>query len=302
MATIDTSTTTGVEKLTPFYVIYDADKYQEGQQGTGFLYYPMGGSQNGEYASRYLHPHQGFFVLAQSTGDLQFGESMLTTRSIVEDNGHFRDWQPNYPLVNMYLSSDNGCHDVTVVEFNRPEWGGATKLRELRQGNGLFYGYHEGNRYAAIFAKEGATRVPLWFEAKEDDIYTMKWKTANGDFSSLYLIDNILGIQYDMLANDTYVFEGHKQDYYSRFYIVFDVTGVDEYDVNGQFVFFDGSEWIVTGDGDLDFIDMQGRELWKGHVNGQSRVSMPKVAAGIYLFRLVNSDSVKIQKVIVEKF
>ena len=58
---------------------------------------------------------------------------------------------------------------------------------------------------------------------------------------------------------------------------------------------------MVTGDGDLDFIDMNGRVLWTGHVSGQQRVSLPNVAAGIYMFRLVDSNSVKIQKVIVKK-
>ena len=284
----------------PFYVIYDADAYT-GEEGNGFLYYPQGGSKGGEYAGHYIHPHQGFFVLAQEAEPIQFTEGMLKPRSTVQADSLFREWQPNYPLINLYLSSDHGCRDVAVIEFNRPEWGGATKLRELRQGNGALYGYHDEQRYAALFTKIGTPRVPLWFEAHEDDIFTIKWKTANADFQSLYLIDNLLGIQYDMLANDTYVFEGHKQDYYSRFYIVFDVTDVEEHDGNDGFVFFEGSQWMVTGDGDLDFIDMNGRVLWTGHVSGQQRVSLPNVAAGIYMFRLVDSNSVKIQKVIVKK-
>ena len=283
-----------------FYVVYDADAYSS-ESKTGFIYYPEGGSVGGEYAGPYIHPHQGFFVLAKGAGTLTFNEGMLKPRSTVKADSLFREQQPRYPLINLYLSSDNGCRDVTVIEFNRSEWGGATKLRELRQGNGSFYGYHDEQRYAALFTKIGTPRVPLWFEAHEDDIFTIKWKTANADFQSLYLIDNLLGIQYDMLRNDTYVFEGHKDDYYSRFYIVFDVTGIEENDGNDGFVFFEGSQWMVTGDGDLDFIDMNGRVLWTGRVSGQQRVSLPNVAAGIYMFRLVESNNVKIQKVIVKK-
>lgn len=217
-------------------------------------------------------------------------------------NSSFRDWRPNYPLVNLFLSSDQGCTDVTVIEFERPKWGGATKLHELRSGNGLFYGYHDGDHYAALFAPEGTERVPLWFEAKEDDIFTMKWNTANGDFSSLYLIDNLLGVQYDMLANDTYTFEGHKQDYYARFYIVFDVTDVEELEGDDNFVFFDGSQWVVTGDGDLDFIDMHGRILRTVRVSGQTRVTLPKVASSVYLLRLSNPKGVKMQKIVVNNY
>lgn len=289
-----------------FYYIYDADGYTPGAPESAFLVYPREGSKNGAYAGQYLHPHQAFFVLSKSDGgNLKFYETTIVSRSNLGElgnDGHFRgdDWHPEYPLVNLFLSSDQGCSDITVIEFERPEWGGAMKLPELRNGNGMFYGYHDHEKYAALFAKEGTQRVPLWFEAKEDDFYTIKWNTANGDFSSLYLIDNLKGIQYDMLANDAYTFEGHKNDYYSRFYIVFNVTDVEEY-TEHSFVFFDGSQWVVTGEGELDFIDLQGRVLWHGKLSGgQSRLSFPVVAKGMYLLRLVNSNETKVQKIIVE--
>ena len=300
----------GVNVVTkhPFYVVYNADGYgvdDNNAPESAFVYYVKGGSNNGAYASRYLHPHQAFFVMAANKGTLNFTDgnladgNMVVPRSVAASS-EFREWRPNYPLVNLFLSSDHGCNDVTVIEFERPEWGGATKLPELRNGNGLFYGYHDGEHYAALFAPEGTERVPLWFEPKEDDIYTMKWNTANGDFTSLYLIDNLRGVQYDMLANNAYTFEGHKMDYYSRFYIVFNVTDVEEH-VEHSFAFFDGSQWVVTGEGELDFIDLQGRVLWHGNLSGgQSRLTFPIVAKGMYLLRLVNSSETKVQKIIVE--
>jgi hypothetical protein len=304
----------GKEKGSYFYVVYDADKYAT----KAYVYYPIGGSENGEYASQYLHPHQGFYVKAAKTGNLVFNESMIVTRNTLRTNadGHFRgsswdDDRPAYPLVNLYLSSRHGCADVTVIEFERPEWNGALKMKELRQGNGLFYAQHDNTHYAALFAEKGVERVPLWFEAKEDDIFTIKWKTANGDFLSMYLVDNLTGTTYDMLANDSYTFQGHVGDYPSRFYIVFklyeepdDPEEPEEPEGEGNsFVFFDGSEWVVTGDGMLDFIDVQGRILWHSRLSGgQSRVSVPLVAAGVYMFRLTNGEEVKMQKVIVTNY
>ena len=302
------SITVGDNTKYPFYVVYNADGYgDEGNYApeSAFVCYVHGGSEGGAYASRYLHPHQAFFVMASNEDTLQFtdgvgGGSMVVPRSDTTYSP-FREYRPNYPLVNLFLSSDNGCQDVTVVEFERPAWGGATKLRELRCGNGLFYGYHDHEHYAALFAKAGATRVPLWFEAKEDDIFTIKWNTANADFSSLYLIDNLKGVEYDMLANDAYTFEGHKDDYYSRFYIVFNLTDVEEHHIEHSFAFFDGSQWVVTGEGELDFIDLQGRILWHGELSGgQSRLNFPIVAKGMYMLRLVNSNETKVQKIIVE--
>ena len=284
-----------------FYVVYDADQYET----NAYVYYPMTGSNNGEYANQYLHPHQGFYVLAKGAGALQFNESMLVPRSSLrtDADGHFRDeWHPNYPLVNLYLSSEQGCADVTVIEFERPEWGGAKKLKELRVGNGVFYAQHDDTHYAALFAKAGTERVPLWFEAKDDDVFTIKWNTANGDFHEMYLVDNMTGVRYDMVAHDSYTFEGHKGDYPSRFYITFNVTDVEENDdANHGFAFFDGSQWVVTGEGQLEFVDMHGRVLWKKRVDGQSRVGLPQVAPSLYLLRLTNGRETRIQKIIINK-
>ena len=290
--------------IEPYYVIYDADGYKGGPK-SAYLYYPNSGSEGGEYADPFLHPHQGFFIKTNNGNiPLVFDESMSLTRSGASDVA-YRSRSYNYPLVNLYLSSERGCSDVTVIEFHRPSWGGAKKQKGLRQGNGLFYAYHENEPYAALFAKEGAERVPLRFEAKEDDVYTIRWNTANGYFSSLYLIDNLTGVRYDMIENDSYVFEGHKDDYYSRFYITFDCLDVEEYeedDVEKTFAFFDGSQLVVTGEGTLELIDLQGRILWQERVSGgQSRVSIPDVAKSLYLLRLVNSsEGTKVQKIVID--
>lgn len=302
----------------PFYVVYDADKYDE-SPGSAFRYYPADCSVNGEYAGRYLHPHQGFYVKATESGTLKFDENMIVTRSAlipdkVDLDGHFRDGNfddihPAYPLVNLYLSSERGCADITVIEFERPEGGGAPKMKELRSGNGLFYTRVNNQNYAALFTKAGTERVPLWFEAKEYDIFTMKWNTANGEFHSMHLVDNLTGIRYDMLAHDSYTFEGSPDDYPSRFYITFklkeDPQGEEPEDdestteAHPHFAFFDGSEWVVTGEGLVDFIDLQGRVLLQTQVDGQSLVNLPKVASGLYMFRLNSNKDVKVQKVII---
>ncbi len=286
-----------------FYVVYDADKYET----DAYVYYPMTGSEGGAYAGQFLHPHQGFYVLAENEGALRFTEDMTTTRQSLDPtneelNGHFRGWKPKYPLVNLYLSSEHGCTDVTVVEFERPKWGGALKMKDLRMGNGVFYAQHDDTHYAALFAKKGAERVPLWFEAKEDDVFTIKWETANGDFQTMYLVDNMTGARCDMTEMDCYSFQGHVGDYRSRFYITFNVTDVEEHeeDIAHDFAFYDGSQWVVTGNGDLEFIDLEGRVLSRTRMNGgQSRLILPNVASGIYLFRLTNGQETKIQKIIV---
>ena len=301
----------------------------EGNDYTGFLYCAPGSSRGSRTVS-WLHPHQGFYVKVKEkkkndgtpifiSGTANFNMGMLDNRATVGNSGGYRndDMQPAYPLVNLYLSSDKGCSDVTVVEFNRPEWGGALKMRDMRIGNGLFYTSHGEENYGVLFATPEAERIPLRFEPKEEgngDTYTISWETANGDFSKLILVDNMTGVQYDMLRNSSYSFNGKMGDYYMRFYITFEVTGLDEEQdedddastgtASTTFTFFDGSQWVVTNDGHstatLDLIDLQGRVLHSTTVaEGQARIGLPDVSKGMYLMRMTNQKGVFVQKIVV---
>ena len=317
----------------PQYVVYNAVKSDGNQDfgvvdfnghngsfGNGFCYYVSGGSSGGYYASKYLHPHQGFFIEMDPTasGAIVFSENQLANRHTTGEmplrgeTDKFEEERPAYPLVNLFLSSQKGCMDVCVVEFNRPEMGGAEKLRELRSGNGVFYAYNDDVNYAAIFSTPDMERIPIKFESKEagGDTYTIRWNLANGDFSKLYLVDNITGVNYDMLANDSYSFFGKPDHYWSRFYITFEVLDVDENieddeDENSTsavtFAFYDGSQWVVTGRGNLQMIDLQGRILHSTNLGngGQTRVSLPRVATGMYLLRLTNDKGTQVQKIII---
>lgn len=309
-----------------YYIVYNADGFgdTDNNYGDGFSYYVAEGSENGAYASQYLHPHQGFFVNVKAPQDdkatppaLNFSEEHTVLRSAIGTSGSYRGEERHaYPLVNLFLKSDKGCSDVCVVELNRPEWGGATKLRDMYTGNGLFYAFHDNKNYAALFATPDAERIPLKFEPKDTagDTYTLSWNTANGEFSKLILVDNLTGVQYDMLRNSSYSFSGKKGDYYSRFYITFDVTGIEEEeeeddDTTGtastSFAFFDGSEWVVTnsshGTAQLDLIDLQGRVLHSATLaEGQARIGLPDVAKGMYLLRLNSNNGTKVQKIIVK--
>ncbi len=316
------------------YIVYNSNgfgskEYDDNSRnfGNGFSYYVNNGSTGGAYAHRYLHPHQGFFVRINGKGTnhnepdtvrLNFEESHTVLRSQIGTSGSYRDDnRPAYPLVNLFLTSDKGCSDVCVVEFNRPEWGGATKMREMYSGNGLFYAFHDDDNYAALFATPDMTRIPIKFESKDKDgdTYTIHWNTQNGDFYKLILVDNITGVQYDMLRNSSYSFSGKKSDYWTRFYITFEVTGLDEEQDEDDdastgtastiFAFFDGSQWVVTNDGHgpatLDIIDLQGRVLHSTTLaEGQAHIGLPDMAKGMYLMRMTNQNGMFVQKIVVK--
>jgi len=219
----------------------------------------------------------------------------------------FRGQNLNYPLVNLLCYNSEGKRDVTTVEINRPDVGGGFKLKGMLNGKMLIYARWDNKDYQTAFTPVGIREVPVRFEVTEDDVFTMRWSTLHGDFHYLHLIDNMTGSDIDMLRATEYHFEGKTTDYKSRFKLVFEVTGLEEEDDNEDdngstinFAFRMGDEIIVNGEGYFELFDMQGRCLTAKHLAGaQSSVSLPNVAAGVYLLRLTGDKQVKTQKMVI---
>jgi hypothetical protein len=275
---------------------YDAD------QG---LYVPfvMTASDNTSTLADCIHPHQAFFVYCDSEGGqktLTFKPSMATTENKA-DYSYFRGDKVNYPLVNIFAENERGNRDMTIIEFNRPEIGGAPEIQGLRNANFHIAAHLDGQGYGLLFAPEGTDRVPVRFYTEEDGTFTLTWETMHGDFTSLLLVDNMTGTITDMLRADHYTFDATTDDYASRFYITYRVTDVDEMNEgDGTFAYFDGSEWIIEGQGTLDVVDVLGRTLYsKRLVNDKNRVSLDNVAPGAYLLRVSNGTNTMVQKIVV---
>ena len=258
-------------------------------------------SENPALPSRTLAPFQAFFVKVAAKGNKAvFNNGMTTTKP--DAYSQFRGEKVNYPLVNLFVTDADGMRDLSVIEFNRPEEGGTEKLRVMKNTNFELYSRMNDQDYSILFTKEGTQRVPVWFKTRESGVYTMTWNTYYGNFSSLRLIDNLTGVNYDMLTNDSYTFEASADDYASRFYITFTCTGVDEEmteESGVNFAFFDGSEWIINGKGQLEVIDMTGRILnTEKLTNDQNRVYL-NYAPGVYMIRVIDNKNMKTQKVVV---
>lgn len=297
---------TGLNK----FWVYDADVKDGTVQGL-YKPYTKGASQNPAIPSRYLHPHQAFFVVyTPDVGDpnpydLTFTYDMATDDSTTYS--YFRNnEQPAYPLVNLYVNDTMGNADLAIVEFNRPEMGGVNKIGNLRNADFKLYSRMNGEDYGLLFTPEGTERVSVCFKTPDDGPYTLSWEKYNGTFSSLILIDNITGVQYDMLTHDSYTFEAHATDYATRFYIVFSVTDVDEYDdpdANGSFAYYNGYGWVIEGEGQLELVDMLGRVLYTNYLGGeQTLVHFDGIASGMYMIRLVDGTHLlKSQKIVIRK-
>ena len=262
--------------------------------------YSTSASVNPAIPAQNIHPHQAFFYHATDDGDdLIFNTGMATTEK--NPNSYYRDAQVNYPLVNLFAQNAAGNRDLAVVEFNRPELGGATKVGFMTNANFQIAAHLDGQNYGLLFTPENTEKVPVRFYTDEDGTFTLTWSTFNGDFTSLLLVDNMTGTITDMLRSDHYTFDAKTSDYASRFYLTYACTGVEEVNEgDGSFAFFDGSEWVVIGKGQLDIIDVTGRVLFSKRIaNEQNRVNLNNVAPGVYMMRVSDGKDTMVQKIVV---
>ena len=250
-----------------------------------------------------INMHQGFFIrVSQADEDTKatFNNSM---RFNTPANGtHFRGERLNYPVINLIATDSEGNTDVAVLEVGRPENGGGEKLR-VGSATGRISLRHDDTDFGILFRDMTEGSQPLRFETQEDGTFTLSWNTANANFSSLTLVDNITGVNYDMLTHGSYEFEGRASDYKSRFKILIgEFTDVEENEetVTNNFAFFDGSEWVVNGKGQLTVTDVMGRMVYTDNLtNDQNHVSLNGLSQGVYLMQVRNGNGAMVQKIVV---
>ncbi len=251
------------EKATDMtFAVYDPenDSYVQGMAGAQ-------PSQGALAATGDINMHQGFLIRVSKGGDAKFNNTMRFNTPA--DGTHFRGEQPTYPLINFILTDNNGTTDIAVLELNRPENSGALKLR-AGNPDGRIYFRHDNTNMAIFFRDNAEGHQSLNFAAEEDGNFTLNWNTANADFRTLTLVDNITGIKTDMLTHDHYTFEGRVDDYNTRFKIVFgEMNNNEEEPVLEHFAFFDHGNLIVNGTGHFEVVDVLGRvdgyPIIKGH-------------------------------------
>lgn len=274
--------------------------------GDAYTVYAYNASNNTLTAPRWLHPHQGFMIVASNSGTATFYNS----KRIVEGQSEFRsDPQPNYALINLIATGEDGNCDITTVELGRPDKGGAVKAYDLHLGKGSIYTHYEGEDYSIAFTQPGITEVGVRFEADEEAMFTMTWDMENGNFGYLHLIDNKTGTDTDCLSASEYRFSASPDDYKSRFKLVFEYTGVEENNDEDEvstsaetFAFVMGDALVVNGEGVLQLFDLTGRKVMERTVYGtQTVTTLPVVASGVYVARLKGVNGTQTQKIIIRR-
>ena len=148
----------------------------------------------------------------------------------------------------------------------------------------------------AVKIVEATGELPVNFKAREGGTYTISVSIEGLEVDYLHLIDNMTGVDTDLLQTPSYSFESKTTDYESRFKLAFAadeaVCGPSE-----AFAFISSGEIIVDGEGMLQVIDMTGRIIINRVAVGH--VSTNGMPPGVYVLRLINGEKIKTQKIIL---
>ncbi len=163
----------------------------------------------------------------------------------------------------------------------------------------------QNHQEIAIVPCEGDEQ-PVSFKAAKDGTYTINVNTNGLEFNYLHLIDNLTGVDVDLLVPEpvegpaSYTFEAKTTDYASRFRLVFSVCGNADGD-DAPFAFINNGDIIIIGaeaGAVLQIVDVLGHVVRSG--DAMNRVSTGGMTKGVYVLRLINGDDVRTQKIIID--
>ena len=202
--------------------------------------------------------------------------------------------------------------DNAIINFKD---GGTLEKFDFGRTDAKVYIPQKGKDYAIVCA-EGQNEMPINFKAAKDGTYTLTVNVENMDLDYLHLIDNMTGADIDLLTpagnsssergqGGVYTFTAKTTDYASRFRLVFSICEDANGDNDGNdapFAYISNGEIVITtdmGDATLQIVDMTGRVIasYGGHTRCVPTSGMP---AGVYVLRLVDGDSVRTQKIVIQ--
>ena len=180
--------------------------------------------------------------------------------------------------------------DVAYAWFDNIE--GLNKINHRNSEVQMVYIPQGDINYSIAPMADNTQAFNLNFKAMTTGKYTLSYKTQ-GEFNYMHIYDRLTGEDVDMLLEGEYSFISSPNDNDARFIVRLGYT--PNYDSEDSFVYQNGNDIIVNGNGELQVFDVTGRKVMNTMINGIQTVNMP---SGVYVFRMIG-ETVKTQKIIV---
>jgi len=191
------------------------------------------------------------------------------------------------------LNSDGIVADNAIVRFAE---GGMMRKLYLSNNSTRLY-IPRGNNEMAIVRSDNENEVPVNFKASRNGTYTLSIDNSSLGLEYIHLIDNLTGVETDLLETPSYTFEAKTTDYASRFRLVFS-DDEDGFFDNAPFAFISNGNITVNQEGILQIVDMTGRVVMAG--DAEHCLPTAGMTAGVYVLRLITDEGVKTQKIVIE--
>ena len=229
---------------------------------------------------------EGIFVHADADSDVvTFTPSSKNVKGNRDDDASL--------VINLSKGNNGTIIDRAIVRFDSNRT--MTKL-QIFDGNTKLYIPQDGKNYA-IVGSERQGEMPLNFKAKEMGKYTISVETCRGaSVPNVKLIDRFEDVVIDFTETSSYTFIGSPSDSQSRFIIQFEGSELFDSSENSIFAYQNGTDLIVTGEGELQIFDVMGRMVMTQHVNGVQTCHGASLQTGIYILKL----NEKTQKIVIK--
>ncbi len=244
------------------------------ETGNGYEYRTAGSVKVGE----------GFFVkTADAAASLSYSEGK-------------KRGEENVPSINLIATSKAG-NDNVIVRFAGEMTEGFNKLDNFDRSIAEIYVHNNGNRYGIKSFDENTTEVEVSFHANEMGNYTIA-AVAEGDFSSVVLLDRFSGVETNLLIED-YDFTATSGDDVNRFIVKLAVSD-QQSAVSDNFVYQSGEELVIDAEGTVQIIDVMGRVVYSDDVEStNNRIDVSGFRNGTYVVRVIIGSEVKVEKVVI---
>ncbi len=228
-----------------------------------------------------ISPMQGIFVVTDNVS----GEDITFTTSAPSNS-------KGQIMLNLKKDMPDEI-DRAIVRFD----GRSTLPKFMLDDDNTKVYIPQGDKQFAVVNSSSENVIPVNFKSKEDGVFALEVNIDNLEMDYLHLIDNITGIDVDLLATPKYTFEAHKTDYASRFKLVLDASN----SVDNTFAYISNGNVVVTNKGEsvLRVIDVLGRLISTQIIHDNANISVMNIP-GVYVLQLVNGTNVKTQKIVVE--
>ena len=199
-----------------------------------------------------------------------------------------------YESINVMASNIYGSDNV-IINLAGQEDEGFTKLENINKDIAEIYVENNGSKYGIFSFDEDINEVKLGFKASKTGTHIIRIN-ADGKYEYITLVDNITGVETDMLK-DEYAFTvfstNERRD---RFTVKFckkaEMT-------NDNFVYQSGDELIIEGNGSVQIIDVMGRVVYSDKLNETTRVNVSHLNKAAYIVRRIDGNNVNSQKIVV---